>query len=136
MPWRKDPRWISPPSKPLLQMNQMELVGYVGHVLQKIELLTERMWALLRLVAVVVVIMLAAYIVQAIQLSNRNHDVHNLSNAAIDSKTAAARAQVAAEETEKTLKAVIEQSRGQSLDPRIARALEQIECLSKGTPCP
>lgn len=136
MPFRRRPKLLA--EIPAFDgLTDIEKLGRVAPVILAIELLIERMWSLLRLLAFVVLVMAVAYVVQAYQLQQRNRALREIRRSAAETIVASDRARVASEKASADLSAAINAASGTQLDPRIAHALAQIDCLAHHRePCP
>lgn len=118
-----------PPPSEFVRMPELERLGYLYTIL-------ERMWSLLRLLAVVVLVVLLLWVVSSIQLQLRNNAIHNLQRSSQRLEVSTKEARDAATQARDALAAAIKAGQSGQLDPRVARALAQIDCIAHGRmPC-
>lgn len=108
-------------------------------VLGTIELLIEKVWALMRIVAFVSLFLFITTAVLIVQVSSRNHDVASLQTSAKDARQSA----IEAAQTARDSKAALEAAIAAANNPDTAKAtadavaaIFRIEHFVCGGPCP
>jgi hypothetical protein len=129
MPFRKESKRL-PKHKPVTEMQADELWTFLAIVLEQTEILLERLWAIVRILAIAALLYLASVVVSQLQLSHRNHALDR-----IDTTTKVQGKQIGeVRDFVNTIKEQQADPQTQAENAAIGRTLRQVDVLCRANP--